>query len=91
MSRILSLITILNLFVSLLACNFSPNKTNSVLPVHSHNDYENEYPLFDALACNFKSIEADIYSIGNPLFNAGVGLIDTDDLNGLKQFLAIIK
>ena len=41
-----------------------------VLPAHSHNDYEHERPLFDALDCNFKSIEADVYSIGDSLFVA---------------------
>jgi len=39
-----------------------------VLPAHSHNDYEHDRPLFDALDCNFKSIEADVYSIGDSLF-----------------------
>ncbi len=37
---------------------------------HSHNDYEHEHPLFDALNCKFKSIEADVYSIGDSLFVA---------------------
>jgi len=41
-----------------------------VLPAHSHNDYEHERPLFDALDCNFKSIEADVFSIGDSLFVA---------------------
>jgi len=41
-----------------------------VLPAHSHNDYEHERPLFDALECNFKSIEADVYAIGDSLFVA---------------------
>jgi hypothetical protein len=39
-----------------------------VLPAHSHNDYEHERPLFDALDCNFKSIEADVFAIGDSLF-----------------------
>ena len=39
-----------------------------ILPAHSHNDYEHEHPLFDALACNFKSIEADVYAVGDSLF-----------------------
>lgn len=43
---------------------------NVVLPAHSHNDYEHENPLFDALSCNFKSIEADVYSVGDSLFVA---------------------
>lgn len=41
-----------------------------ILPAHSHNDYEHEHPLFDALDYNFKSIEADVYSIGDSLFVA---------------------
>jgi hypothetical protein len=41
-----------------------------VLPAHSHNDYEHERPLFDALDCNFKSFEADVYSVGDSLFVA---------------------
>ncbi len=41
-----------------------------VLPAHSHNDYEHERPLFDALAYNFKSIEADVYLVGDSLFVA---------------------
>ncbi len=39
-----------------------------VLPAHSHNDYEHNRPLFDALECNFKSIEADVYAVGDSLF-----------------------
>ena len=41
-----------------------------VLSAHSHNDYEHERPLFDALDCNFKSIEADVYTVGDSLFVA---------------------
>jgi hypothetical protein len=41
-----------------------------VLPAHSHNDYEHERPLFDALECNFKSIEADVFAVGDSLFVA---------------------
>ena len=41
-----------------------------VLQAHSHNDYEHDRPLFDALDCNFKSIEADVYSVGDSLFVA---------------------
>lgn len=50
---------------------FSINKENiRVLPAHSHNDYEHERPLFDALECRFKSIEADVFSVGDSLFVA---------------------
>ena len=45
---------------------------------HSHNDYEHTRPLFDALDCNFKSIEADVYSIGDSLFVA-------HDFNDIKS------
>jgi hypothetical protein len=45
-------------------------ETSRILPAHSHNDYEQNRPLFDALNCNFKSIEADVYSIGDSLFVA---------------------
>lgn len=41
-----------------------------VFPGHAHNDYEHERPLFDALDCQFKSIEADVYSVGDSLFVA---------------------
>jgi hypothetical protein len=41
-----------------------------ILTAHSHNDYEHERPLFDALDCNFKSFEADVYSVGDSLFVA---------------------
>ncbi len=41
-----------------------------VWPAHSHNDYEHERPLFDALDYHFKSVEADIYSVGDSLFVA---------------------
>ena len=37
---------------------------------HSHNDYEHQNPLFDALSYNFKSIEADVYAVGDSLFVA---------------------
>lgn len=43
---------------------------NKILPAHAHNDYEHERPLFDALASNFKSIEADVFSIGDSLYVA---------------------
>jgi hypothetical protein len=50
---------------------FSINKEKAnILPAHSHNDYEHERPLFDALENNFKSIEADVFSIGDSLYVA---------------------
>ena len=43
---------------------------NKIFPAHAHNDYEHPRPLHDALECNFKSIEADVFSIGDSLFVA---------------------
>jgi hypothetical protein len=40
------------------------------LPAHSHNDYEQARPLFNAVDCRFKSIEADVHLIGDSLFVA---------------------
>ena len=63
------------LTLGLLLVLFAGNKIQAqeiitVLPAHSHNDYEHERPLFDALECNFKSIEADVYNVGDSLFVA---------------------
>lgn len=44
--------------------------SNQIIPAHSHNDYEHQRPLFDAMGCNFKSIEADLFSVGDSLFVA---------------------
>ena len=43
---------------------------NKIFPAHAHNDYEHSRPLFDALSCNFKSIEADVFSMGDSLYVA---------------------
>jgi len=39
-------------------------------PAHAHNDYEHERPLFDALENGFRSIEADVFAVGDSLFVA---------------------
>ncbi len=41
--------------------------TQSVPRTHAHNDYENDYPLFDALNNGFISVEADIWLYGTDL------------------------
>ena len=57
--------------MGILSCNFLFAQYQiKVLPAHSHNDYEHERPLFDALDCKFKSIEADIYTVGDSIFVA---------------------
>jgi hypothetical protein len=42
----------------------------TVLPAHSHNDYDHARPLLDALDNHFKSIEADIFTVGDSIFVA---------------------
>lgn len=64
------LISIISGFCFVQICNAQ------VLPAHAHNDYAHERPLFDALDCKFKSIEADVFSIGDSLFVAH----DFDDI-----------
>ncbi|MCK5137459.1 MAG: hypothetical protein KAR19_16865 [Bacteroidales bacterium] len=39
-------------------------------PAHAHNDYNHEHPLFDALENGFRSIEADVFSMGDSLYVA---------------------
>jgi hypothetical protein len=41
-----------------------------LLAAHAHNDYEHPRPLFDALACGFASIEADIHLVDGRLLVA---------------------
>lgn len=62
---------ILCLFIGLIVCcHFSDKQKNTLLPAHSHNDYEHYRPLFDALGYKFKSIEVDVFSIGDSLYVA---------------------
>lgn len=43
-----------------------PTPRSEALPnTHAHNDYEHEYPLFDALSHGFVSVEADIWLYPN--------------------------
>lgn len=58
------------LVLILLSCTAQNKEKVEVIPAHSHNDYEQSRPLFNALDCNFKSVEADVYSIGDSLFVA---------------------
>lgn len=44
---------------------------------HAHNDYEHERPLLDALSYGFKSVEADVWLVGEELLVA-------HDLNEVK-------
>ncbi|NQU52316.1 MAG: hypothetical protein HQ522_07225 [Bacteroidetes bacterium] len=68
--KILKTISFFFLTGILMSCNFQNNCNTQVLPAHAHNDYEHERPLLDAMDCKFKSIEADVYAIGDSLFVA---------------------
>ena len=41
-----------------------------LIQAHSHNDYEHQRPLLDALDCGFCSVEADIYLVEGKLLVA---------------------
>jgi len=59
------------LLVQSMICRAVPNDTLSApLPAHAHNDYMHERPLFDALENGFRSIEADVFSMGDSLYVA---------------------
>ena len=64
------LIAFFSLFMLYSQSALPAQQKDAVIPAHSHNDYEHEHPLFDALKCNFKSIEADVYLVGDSLFVA---------------------
>ncbi len=58
------------LFVAIIVLGCKQKENVQIIPGHSHNDYEHARPLFDALDCHFKSIEADVFPIGDSLFVA---------------------
>jgi hypothetical protein len=68
--KVKNTINYLLLLIVMLGCGSNKTEKIRVWPAHSHNDYEHTRPLFDALDCHFKSIEADIYSVGDSLFVA---------------------
>lgn len=61
---------ILLLLAFAISCTNNNTKNTKLWPAHAHNDYEHEHPLSDAMACNFRSIEADVFSVGDSLFVA---------------------
>ncbi|HKI88471.1 MAG TPA: hypothetical protein VKA38_05540, partial [Draconibacterium sp.] len=63
-------ISILLFVFVIFGCGNNKTEKVRVWPAHSHNDYEHNRPLFDALDYHFKSVEADIYSVGDSLFVA---------------------
>jgi glycerophosphoryl diester phosphodiesterase len=65
MKRLFRLLVCLSVGVVGLAADPVP-----LLHAHAHNDYEHTRPLFDALDCNFGSVEADVYLIDGQLLVA---------------------
>ena len=60
----------LSIALSLLFSSFTFAQYNVTPKTHSHNDYEQNIPLFEALDNNFNSIEVDIHRVGDELFVA---------------------
>ncbi len=58
------------LIILLLTVIAATPTTRPLTNVHSHNDYEQPRPLFDALDHGFCSVEADIYLVGGELLVA---------------------
>jgi glycerophosphoryl diester phosphodiesterase len=52
------------------SCSISPAAPKPLIHAHAHNDYAHDRPLFDALACGFASVEADIHLVDGDLFVA---------------------
>ena len=66
-NSILSLCLLLGIMI---ICGFQDKEKVFIIPAHSHNDYEHMRPLLDAIGYKFKSIEVDVFSIGDSLFVA---------------------
>lgn len=66
------------------SCNFRNKGKTLVIPAHSHNDYEQVKPLIDAIKYKFRSIEVDVFFIGDSLFLA-------HDFNQIKEGITLRK
>jgi hypothetical protein len=64
------LLSLLFLFQTMLCGAVSNDTISAPYPAHAHNDYMHERPLFDALENGFRSIEADVFAIGDSLYVA---------------------
>ena len=58
------------LTILFLSIGYQVTNAQTVIPGHSHNDYENEEPLTTALSHDFMSIEIDIHLINDELYVA---------------------
>ncbi len=61
---------VLFLLLTIAGCQSQEDSSITILPAHAHNDYEHPRPLLDALSHSFKSVEADVFAIGDSLFVA---------------------
>lgn len=66
--KLIKLFSLLPLLFLLSSC--SEKKEEMILPFHSHNDYEQLYPFTTAFEARVKSIEADLYRVGDTLYVA---------------------
>jgi hypothetical protein len=64
------LLFLLLLFQAIVCGAVSNDTLSAPYPAHAHNDYMHERPLFDALDNGFRSIEADVFAIGDSLYVA---------------------
>ena len=64
------LLFLLLLFQAMVCGAVSNDTLSAPYPAHAHNDYMHERPLFDALDNGFRSIEADVFAIGDSLYVA---------------------
>jgi hypothetical protein len=71
MVSLLPISLVLFLLLQSVDCSAVPPDTLLLpLPAHAHNDYEHERPLHDAVEHGFRSIEADVFSMGDSLYVA---------------------
>ena len=70
MKIIKTIISLFLLFGIITNCSFQSKEKVLVIPAHAHNDYEHKQPLVDAINYKFKSIEVDVFSVGDSLFVA---------------------
>jgi len=61
---------LLLLFQPIVCGAVSKDSVTLPYPAHAHNDYMHEHPLFDALENGFRSIEADVFTLGDSLYVA---------------------
>mgnify|MGYP001813784394 FL=1 len=69
-SKNVLLLFLLLMFQSLVYGEISNDTVAVPIPAHAHNDYLHERPLFDALENGFRSLEADVFAVGDSLYVA---------------------